>query len=81
MELIIGRSKDSVLASWICVTPASKQHYDFLHRFLLTKTEVDLFLEKEPAWWFWKSWSMRDNAVRPFWRSWWAMPATAMRPM
>ncbi len=30
-------------------------------RFHLTKTEVDLFLEKVPVWLFWKSWSMQSK--------------------
>ena len=40
-----------------------------MHQFHLIKTEVGLFLEKEPVWWFWKSWSMREQEAQRFTQS------------
>ena len=40
-----------------------------VHQFHLIKTEVGLFLEKEPVWWFWKSWSMREQEAQRFTQS------------
>ena len=43
--------------------------FDKAYLFGACLTVVDLFLEKGPAWWFWKSWSMREQEAQKFTQS------------